>query len=261
MSKCNSENYEKRLQESQHYWDDLASTFDNEPDHGLRDALIRETWTEFLKAWLPLTDVTVLDIGCGTGSLSIVLAELGHKVTGIDLSPSMISHADAKAATHGVQIEFRVMDAAFPQLSQQQFDVIMCRHLLWALPEPEQVLQRWIEFLKPKGRLILIEGFWVTGAGLQAQEIIKMLPASLIDVSHQNLSDNPNFWGGSVTDERYAIIADNNKQGIVHQKLPNIACSGLAGMQGIKGQVLNPPTTIASRWAPCHRLHSGADEQ
>src|SRR5687768_8968063 len=149
MSKYNSGNYEKRLQESQQYWDDLASTFDNEPDHGLRDAVIRETWTEFLKAWLPPTNVTVLDIGCGTGSLSIVLAELGHKVTGIDLSPPMIAHAQAKAATHGFQIEFRVMEAAFPQLSSQQFAVIMCRHLLWALPEPEQVLQRWMEFLKP----------------------------------------------------------------------------------------------------------------
>lgn len=211
MSEYNSENNEKRLQQSQQYWDDLASTFDNEPDHGLRDALIRETWTEFLKTWLPPTNATVLDIGCGTGSLSIVLAELGHKVTGIDLSPSMISHAQAKAATHGFQIEFHVMDAAFPQLSYQQFDVIICRHLLWALPEPEQVLQRWTEFLKPNGQLILIEGFWVTGAGFHAQEVIKMLPASFISISNQNLSDNPNFWGGSVTDERYAIIADNNK--------------------------------------------------
>jgi len=211
MSKYNTENNEKRLQESQQYWDDLALTFDNEPDHGLRDSLIRETWTELLKTWLPHPNATVLDIGCGTGSLSIVLAELGHKVTGIDLSPSMISHAQTKAAAHRFQIEFHVMDAAFPQLSYRQFDVIICRHLLWALPEPEQVLQRWIKFLKQKGRLILIEGFWVTGAGLHAQEILEMLPASFINVSSQNLSNNPNLWGGSVTDERYAIIADDNK--------------------------------------------------
>ena len=210
MSKHNSENDEKRLHESQQYWDDLSSTFDNEPDHGLHDPLVREVWTELLKTWLPSASATILDIGCGTGSLSIVLAGLGHKVTGIDLSPSMISHAQAKAATHGLQIEFHVMDAAFPQLSYQQFDVIICRHLLWTLPDPGQVLQRWMEFLKPKGRLILIEGFWVTGAGLHAQEIIEILPASFINVSNQNLSDNPHFWGGRVTDERYVIIADNN---------------------------------------------------
>jgi 2-polyprenyl-3-methyl-5-hydroxy-6-metoxy-1,4-benzoquinol methylase len=211
MSKYNSENNEKRLQESQQYWDALASTFDNEPDHGLLDPEIRKTWTEFLRTWVPHASATVLDVGCGTGSLSILLAELGHNVTGIDLSPSMISHAQAKAATHGFQIEFHVMDAAVPQLPDQQYDVIICRHLLWTLPEPEQVLRRWIEFLRSKGRLILIEGFWVTGTGLHAPEIIQMLPASFINLSHQNLSDNPNFWGSSVSDERYAIIADNNK--------------------------------------------------
>lgn len=220
MSKYNPKNNEKRLQESQQYWDDLASTFDNEPDHGLRDSVIRETWTEFLKTWLPQTNATILDIGCGTGSLSIVLAGLGHKVTGIDLSPSMISLAEAKAATQGLQIEFEVMDAAFPQLSYRHFDVIICRHLLWALPEPKQVLQRWIEFLSQKGRLVLIEGFWATGVGLHAQEIIEMLPSAFINVSVQNLGDNPNFWGSTVTDERYAIVADIEKKGIANQNCP-----------------------------------------
>lgn len=211
MNEYNTENHEKRLHETQQYWDDLASTFDNEPDHGLRDPIIRETWIAFLRTRLPQTNATVLDIGCGTGSLSVVLAGLGHKVTGIDLSPSMISLAQAKAATQGFQIEFHVMDAAFPQFSNQQFDTIICRHLLWALPEPVRVLQRWSKLLKRKGRLILIEGFWVTGAGLHAHEVIKMLPASFTNISNQNLSDNPNYWGCRVTDERYAIIADNNK--------------------------------------------------
>ncbi|MDQ3005159.1 MAG: class I SAM-dependent methyltransferase [Chloroflexota bacterium] len=205
---------EKRLQESRQYWDSLAASFDDEADHGLRDSLIRETWTGLLKKWLPAPNARILDIGCGTGSLSVILAALGHTVTGIDLSPAMISLAQAKAAAQGFQIEFQVMDASNPQLEHHQFDVIICRHLLWALPDPDQVLKRWGKFLKPLGRLILIEGYWGTGAGLHAKEINEMLPSSFINISVQNLSDNPNFWGGNVTDERYIIIADLDQKAL-----------------------------------------------
>lgn len=200
-------NTEKNLQASRQYWDDRAPSFDREPDHGLRDPVILETWTNFLKLWLPPTPAPILDLGCGTGSLSVVLAGFGHRVTGIDLSPAMIALAQAKAATHGLQIEFQVMDAAFPQLPNQKFEVLVCRHLLWALPEPQQVLHRWAEYLTRPGRLILVEGYWGTGTGLHAQEITNWL-SSFSKISVQDLSATPNFWGGPVTDERYAIIAD-----------------------------------------------------
>jgi len=208
MSEYNTGNDKKRLQESRQYWDDLASSFDDEPDHGLRDSLVLEAWTELLKTWIPAANATILDIGCGTGSLSVIPARLGHTVTGIDLSPSMISLARTKAAAYGLEIEFHIMDASHVQFAEHQFDVILCRHLLWALSEPEQVLQRWIKLLKPGGRLILIEGYWRTGAGLHAEEITEMLPSSFINISVRNLSNDPGFWGGTVTDERYIIIAD-----------------------------------------------------
>ena len=142
-----------------------------------------------------------------------MLAGLGHKVTGIDLSPTMISLAQAKAAAYAFQIEFQVMDALFPHLPEQKFDVILCRHLLWALPEPKKVLQRWAEYLLQKGRLILIEGYWGTGAGLRANEVIELLPPAFTTVSVVNLRDNPKLWGRVVTDERYVIIADIDKFG------------------------------------------------
>jgi 2-polyprenyl-3-methyl-5-hydroxy-6-metoxy-1,4-benzoquinol methylase len=208
MTTNTSPDDEQRLHESRQIWDEAAAAFDNEPDHGLRDPSVRGAWTKLLKAWLPATRAAILDVGCGTGSLSVVLAELGHDVTGIDLSPAMISRAAAKAADAGQSISFQVMDAAFPHLSLHYFDAIVCRHLLWALPEPAQVLRRWVELLKPGGRLVLIEGYWKTGAGLYAQEIIEALPTSLINITAKNLSEQPELWGGAVSDERYAISAD-----------------------------------------------------
>ena len=204
-------NDKKRLQAARQYWDTLASAFDDEPDHGLRDPVVRENWTDFLRASLPHSRAIILDVGCGTGSLSVVLAGLGHTVTGIDLSPAMISMARTKAVALGYQIDFHVMDAASPPLPNQHFDAIVCRHLLWTLPEPRQVLQSWADLLKQKGRLILIEGYWGTGAGLHANQIIKILPSSFEDFSLKNLSDDARFWGKDVSDERYAIIADKNQ--------------------------------------------------
>lgn len=201
----------KRLEDTRQYWDDAAASFDEEPDHGLRDPLILEHWTNFLQASLPSTATTILDIGCGTGSLSVVLAKLGHNVTGIDLSSAMIALARTKAERLGLEIEFHVMDAASPHLLHKHFDAIVCRHLLWTLPEPKQVLQKWADLLKEEGRLLLIEGYWGTGAGMQVNEIVELLPASFKDVSVQNLSENSNFWGRDVTDDRYAIIAIHEK--------------------------------------------------
>jgi ubiquinone/menaquinone biosynthesis C-methylase UbiE len=208
MGQGNGLDDEKRLQEVRQYWDNAAVSFDNEPDHGLHDPQVLRAWTELLRKWLPANKIAILDVGCGTGSLSVVLAGLGHSVTGIDVSPAMITRAQAKANVHGHLIEFHAMDAAAPQFAPRSFDAIVCRHLLWTLPEPSQVLRRWVELLVTSGRLILIEGFWNTGGGLHAPELSAALPSSVTTVSVRDLSDQPEYWGKKVTDERYAIIAD-----------------------------------------------------
>ena len=187
------------------FWDNEAATFDNEPDHGLRDPAVAAAWGDLLQNSLRPAPAKVLDIGCGTGSLSVMLAEFGYQVTGIDFAPAMIAKAEQKAATSGQSITFHVMDAAAPELLPDQFDVIVCRHVLWALPNTSAVLQRWLNLLKPHGQMLLIEGYWYTGGGLHAQEIIDALPDSIAAVSVQDLSDRDEFWGGPVNDERYAI--------------------------------------------------------
>ncbi len=208
MSDYNPSNYEQKLQESRQIWDAEAASFDNHPDHGLHDPVILAAWTRLLTTFLPPSKGALLDLGCGTGSLSVVLAGLGWEVTGIDLSPEMIALAEAKAWAASHPIKFLLMDAAFPQLPPHQFDVIICRHLLWTLSEPDQVLQRWAGLLRPGGRLLLIEGYWYTDAGLHAQEIMDALPASLTNISIHDLSSQAELWGSMVNDERYAITAE-----------------------------------------------------
>lgn len=189
------------------YWDGLAGTFDGEPDHGLHAPAIREAWRELLSEWVDTSQANVLDIGCGTGSLSLLLSQMGHRVTGADWSPGMLARARAKTAAIGMPTPFFVMDATEPALTAGCFDVVVCRHLLWALPDPARVLQSWARLLVPGGRLVLIEGFWHTGGGLHTKEIVKALPPSLAEVQVQDLSRRPRLWGREVNDERYCVIA------------------------------------------------------
>jgi 2-polyprenyl-3-methyl-5-hydroxy-6-metoxy-1,4-benzoquinol methylase len=207
MTNKDSNEHQAQLEENRKIWDKEAASFDNEADHGLGQSHVRAAWKKLLENTLSGKELGILDIGCGTGSLSILLAELGHTVTGVDLSPAMIELAEAKAKKAQRSIRFQVMDAAFPELPSQKFDAIICRHLLWTLPEPKQVLQRWMKLLKPEGRLLLIEGFWHTGAGLHAKDILAMLPESVSEANLQNLSKQADFWGTAVTDERYMITA------------------------------------------------------
>lgn len=192
------------------YWDTQAAAFDDEPDHGLRDPAVRGAWRDLLVEWLPRTPATILDIGCGTGSLSLLLAELGHGVVGTDWSAEMIARARAKRTAAGMPARFFVMDAAAPALAPGRFDVMLCRHLLWALPDPARVLQRWARLLAPGGWLVLIEGYWHTGGGLHAEETTQLLPSWMAEVKVIDLSHRASLWGGEVGDERYVVVARNN---------------------------------------------------
>lgn len=203
-----SNDIENQLLEAQQYWDNEAATFDAEPDHGLTDLAVLAAWSELLQNWQPSPPAKILDIGCGTGSLSLVLAELGHQVTGIDLSPKMIARARVKAEEAGLLISFEVMGAAQPEFPKHTFNGIVCRHVLWMLPEPSIVLRKWTDLLQLGARVLLVEGFWHTGGGLHTQELLAAIPSTWQNVSVRDLSRRSEFWGKEVSDERYAITAE-----------------------------------------------------
>ncbi|MFJ6054030.1 class I SAM-dependent methyltransferase [Streptomyces sp. NPDC092307] len=206
------------------YWDAAAPAFDDEPDHGLRQEHTRAAWSRLLRSWLPEGPADVLDVGCGTGSLSLLLAEAGHRVTGVDLAPRMVERAAGKLAAAGLAGRFLVGDAADPPTGQRRYDVLLCRHLLWTLPDPGAALRAWVARLGPGGRLVLVEGRWreagdsgvpyVAGAeslpwygGITAEDLAAAVRPLVSGLSIEPLSDAVELWGGPVTDERYALIA------------------------------------------------------
>ncbi|MFD7508163.1 class I SAM-dependent methyltransferase [Streptomyces sp. NPDC059853] len=206
------------------YWDAAADAFDDEPDHGLRADVTRTAWARLLLSCMPAEPVDVLDIGCGTGSLSLLLAEAGHQVTGVDLSPRMIDQARTKFSTVGLEGRFLVGDAMMPPTGSQRFGVVLSRHLIWTLPDPEAALLEWVTRLRPGGRLVLVEGRWreagqsgvpyVTDAaslpwngGISAKDLASAVRSFVTDLRIEPLSAVPDLWGGEVNDERYVLVA------------------------------------------------------
>ena len=187
-------------------WDREAVAYDDEPDHGLRDPSVRAAWRELLLQHLPPAPARVADLGCGSGSLSVLLAEEGYDVSGLDLSGQMLELARAKAERAGVAVSFEQGDAAEPGLEPGAFDVVMCRHVLWAMPDPSAALERWVGLLRPGGRLLLVEGSWHTGAGLPARRTEELVREHRAEVSLRRLPE-PVYWGGPIEDERYLVLS------------------------------------------------------
>jgi SAM-dependent methyltransferase len=188
------------------YWDSQAATFDNGADHGLRDPRTKEAWRRLLLSHLPPAPAAVADLGCGTGTLSVLLAAEGYAVTGLDFAPAMIKAARAKARAAGVGARFVLSDAAAPGLPPGSFDVVLARHVLWAVRDTSRTLAAWLRLLVPGGALVLIEGRWSTGAGLTTAEAGRAVLRQRDDATIIAL-DDPALWGGPVTDERYLLVS------------------------------------------------------
>jgi ubiquinone/menaquinone biosynthesis C-methylase UbiE len=147
-------------------WDAGARQYDAAPRHGIRHDDEWVAWRRLMAAILgdpSHADVPrrrVLDVGTGTGVLAMLAAELGHDVTGIDLSAAMLAEARQKAAAGGLGVEWRVGDAEDLPDDMAGFDVVVSRHLLWTLPHPDRALHSWRSAATPGGLIAVIDGVY-----------------------------------------------------------------------------------------------------
>lgn len=141
------------------WWDADAATYDDSTDHGWAAAspALRAAWNAALHRLLPARGGRVLDVGAGTGFLSLAAARLGHRVTALDLSGGMLERLREGAALEGLEVE--VVQAGAEEPPAGPFDAVIERHLLWTLPDPAAALAAW-RAVAPEGRLVLFEGLW-----------------------------------------------------------------------------------------------------
>jgi SAM-dependent methyltransferase len=143
--------------EIRRFWDDDSATYDDVDNHRPTSPASRAAWASALARLLPQPPARVLDVGAGTGFLSLIAARLGHKVTALDLSPGMLAKLRASADADGLGLDIVEGSAEAPPAGP--FDAVMERHVVWTLPDPRAALAAWRESA-PFGRLILVEGMW-----------------------------------------------------------------------------------------------------
>lgn len=103
--------------------------------------------------------VRALDLGCGSGLLSILMAQAGAEVTGVDFSAEMVGQAKANAERHGVGAHASFLQADVHKLpfEDESFDLVMTRNVTWVLDDVERVYVEALRVLRPGGSFVNID--------------------------------------------------------------------------------------------------------
>jgi len=92
-----------------------------------------------------------LDAACGTGRHTARLAQLGHRVIGVDATPEMLEIAGRKVP----EADFRVGDLLALPIDDGSVDLVVCAIAVCHLPDLTPVLAEFVRVLRPNGHLVL----------------------------------------------------------------------------------------------------------
>lgn len=108
------------------------------------------------KALRPKPGMHILDVACGTGTVSRILADHGATVTGIDFSPGMISEGVARHGDHP-GITFQQGDATELPFGDNTFDATTISFGIRNVQEPKRALAEMLRVTKPGGSIVVCE--------------------------------------------------------------------------------------------------------
>ncbi len=107
----------------------------------------------------------VLDLGCGLGDDAFQIAErvgAGGRVTGVDVSTSMIDEARRRALERGLPVDFEVGDSQALRFDTGTFDGVRAERMLMHVPDAERAIGEMARVLAPGGRISVFDFDWET---------------------------------------------------------------------------------------------------
>jgi ubiquinone/menaquinone biosynthesis C-methylase UbiE/DNA-binding MarR family transcriptional regulator len=103
-------------------------------------------------------NLAVADVGCGTGLLTLTLAQVAAKVHAVDSSARMVRIVREKVRRSGLKnVEVRRADAEKLPLGDRSLDAVLAFHLLRHLPRPGEAVVEFARIVRPGGRVVLVE--------------------------------------------------------------------------------------------------------
>ena len=185
------------------HWDRRAAHFDADFGHSIATQAERAAWDRILDLVIPSgRPLDALDVGCGTGFLSLEMAARGHRVSGIDFAPAMLAAAQRKAAAQRLSVHFEEGDAEQLPFPPGSFDLVISRHVLWTLPHPEAAIDEWIRVLRPGGRHAIVDGAQYNDATAPPQR-----ENARTSAEYAAIGDQLPFYGGRPREEIEAVLA------------------------------------------------------
>jgi ubiquinone/menaquinone biosynthesis C-methylase UbiE len=200
------------------HWDRRATHFDEDFGHSIKTAAERAAWDRILDLVLPAgRTLDALDVGCGTGFLSLELAGRGYRVVGVDLAPTMLELARGKAVAQRLAVRFETADAENLPYPAASFDLVISRHVLWTLPHPQAAIHDWLRVLRPGGRLAIVDGAQYNDASAPPQR-----ENARTSAEYAAVGDQLPFYGGRPREEIKGLLRAKGLAGIGSDPLADL---------------------------------------